>query len=64
MWHYVRKTELRRARMKNGDVQIMYLHRCITHYRVIQDARYVECLPLEINLRCTIRVDVVGFIVG
>jgi hypothetical protein len=25
--------------MKNGDVQIMHLHRRVSHYRVVGDAR-------------------------
>jgi hypothetical protein len=37
--HYVRKAHSRRARMKNGDMQIARLHRRVLDYRVIGDAQ-------------------------
>jgi hypothetical protein len=34
---YVRKTQPRRASMKNGDAQIRHLSHHVLHYRVIRD---------------------------
>jgi hypothetical protein len=76
--HYVRKTQLRHTRTKNGDAQIARQHHRVLHYRVIQDvfldasqirihlrrALYRVCLPLEINLRRTIRACFTDLIAG
>jgi hypothetical protein len=71
--HFMRKIQPRRTRTKNGDAQITTS--CIT---VIQDVctnaflirihlRHALCrahLPLEINLRCAIKVRVTDLITG
>jgi hypothetical protein len=74
--HYVRKTHPRHVCMKNRDAQIMHLHHCISHYKIIRDVcpstslirihlRHVlvtACLQIEINPRRVIRACVADLI--
>jgi hypothetical protein len=48
--HYVRMPHPTHAHMKNGDAQIPCLHRRISHYRVIGDAR-MGASPISIHWR-------------
>jgi hypothetical protein len=49
----VRKAQPRCARTKNGDEQIVHLHHCFLHYRVIEDA-HIGTSPIRIHLRLTL----------
>jgi hypothetical protein len=42
--YYVRKLHPRCVHTKNGDLHIVRLHRHVSHYRVIRDARPDEFL--------------------
>jgi hypothetical protein len=62
-WHYMRKAYLRHARIKNRDAQITRLHRCVSHYRVIKDAR-PGASPISIHERCVTSECVTYLIFG
>jgi hypothetical protein len=48
-WHYMRKTQRRHTRTKNGNTQIMCLYHRVSHYRVIRDAQQ-SVSPIRIHL--------------
>jgi hypothetical protein len=50
--HYMRKPHPRHARTKNGDTQIIHVHHCVSHYRVIRDA-HPSISPISIHVRRT-----------
>jgi hypothetical protein len=76
--YYVRKTQPRHARPKNGDAQIIRLCRRTSHYKVIQyvcqGASLIRIhlrralgrayIPLQSNSRCALKTPVADLIAG